>query len=166
MTRSRGGVLLDLFLIVLICALGIAGALAVWQGELLRKLLPSVGRFLPSLTAPAAAPASEPDIDVSDRAAGIQGRVRDLLTASGVDEKHVLGASTAERQEAGIRWLEGTLLVRRPRGFDDGKFLSALGPLLAERKLALMEDRREGTRRTMEIGDRKRVYQRLIFESR
>lgn len=161
----RGGVLLDLFLITAFLIGGAAGWVA-WK----RGSLPGLPRELTSFISSAPVKgsegtAAEPDIDVSDRSAWIQGKVRDLLTAGGAGEKHVVRVSNAERQEGGIRWLENTLVVRRPPRFDEGKFLSSLGPALAEKNLVLMADRRDGAARVMELGDRKRVYQRLIFES-
>jgi hypothetical protein len=161
---DRGGFLLDLFLIVAILAAAAAGWVA-WRRGSLRDLLRTASAVLPAVPAsPAAQPMAEPDIDVSDRSAWIQGRVRDLLSKSGVKEKHVLRTFNAQRQEGGIQWLEDTLEVRRPAVFDERQFLLRLAPLLAEKKLSLMEDRREGSRRELAVGDRKRVYQRLILE--
>ena len=164
LSSRRGGVLLDLFLIGAILAAGAAGWVTYkkrsWPG-FLREAVSAV----PSAPATLGAPApSEPDIDVSDRSAWIQGRTRDLLATHGVGEKHVLKTYNVQRQDAGIQWLEDTLEVRRPARFDEGGFLRALGPVLAEKRLVLMDERHEGTRWTLSLGDRKRVYQRLVFE--
>jgi hypothetical protein len=53
--------------------------------------------------------------------------------------------------------------LRRPARFNEKGFLSALGAALAEKNLVLIDDRREGDRWSLDLGDRKRVYQRLIF---
>ncbi len=165
---STGGVLLDLFLIALITAALIAGCVVAWLAWRNGSSAPFLRRILSKISSPSAALGREepsvPDIDVSDRAAWIQARVRDLLSSRGVAEKNVVETYNVQRQEKGIRWLEDTLVVRRPAAFEEKGFLSALGSLLAERKLSLMEDRRDGTRWVLALGDRKRVYQRLIVE--
>ncbi len=162
--NRRGGVLLDLFLILVLTAAGVGGWLAWRHGS-----LASLWREVPipsALLGPSAAqePVGAPDIDVSDRSAWIQSRVRDLLARKGVKEKHILQAYNEQRQEGGIQWLEDTLVLRRPANFDDHGFLSALAPFLAQKRLVLMDDKREGTRWTLTVGDRKRIYQRVVFE--
>lgn len=159
---ARGGVLLDLFIIA--CLL--AGAAAAWmywkRGGLKALRLPAALAPTAALSPRAEAPA-EPDLDISDRSAWLQARVRDLLARHGVGEKHVLKTYNAQRLEGGIQWLEDTLELRRPPRFDEGRFLAALGAALAERRLVLIKDSREGGRWSLDLGDRKRVYQRIVF---
>ena len=163
-----GGVLLDLFLIALITSALIVGGVVAFLAWRSGAAAPFLRRILSKVSSPSAALVrerpSEPDIDVSDRSAWIQARLRELLAGRGVAEKHVLETYNVQRQEGGIRWLEDTLVVRRPAVFDERGFLAALASLLAERKLSLMEDRRAETRWILALGDRKRVYQRLIVE--
>jgi hypothetical protein len=155
---------LDLFLILVLIAAGIAGWVAFKKGSLsgMWRALPMPGALAPA-PEPAGQPA-EPDIDVSDRSAWIQSRVRELLAKEGVKEKHMLRAYNAERQEGGIQWLEDTLEIRRPAKFDEKGFLEALAPVLAKKRLVVMDDKREGGKWTLSLGDRKRIYQRVIFE--
>lgn len=161
----RGGILLDMFLIAAILAGGVA-AWTAWRRGSIAAMWKDVSALAPAgLPSPRPAEPREPDIDVSDRSAWLQSLVREELSRRGVKEKHILRAYNAERQEGGIQWLEGTLEVRRPVGFSDAAFLSALAGPLSEKRLSLMEDRREGFRRVLELGDRKRVYQRIVFES-
>jgi hypothetical protein len=162
---THGGILLDLFLILVLLG-GAAAGWVAWKKGSLAGLLKGAVSAVPSAPASLSPePAPEPDIDVSDRSARLQARVRELLTERGVGEKHVLRSYNAERQDQGIQWLEATLELRRPASFDVGAFLSALAPFLSESRLSLMEDRRAPDGRTLELGDRKRVYQRLIFRN-
>lgn len=167
----RGGVLLDLFLIALLTGALLVGGVAaflVWRRggapEGWRRALSLVSTAVSSRISRPRRISTEPDLDVSDKAAWIQARARDLLSQFGVADKRVVSTFTAERQEDGIRWLEDTLEVRRPRAFDDKKFLTALAPVLAERRLVVMADEREPERWTLCLGDRKRVYEHLIID--
>jgi hypothetical protein len=170
----RGGVLLDLFLILLILALlgGGVAAFFLWQrggglSKFVRRAV-AAAPAVPAVSVPLPGTGGEapqtPDIDVSDRAAWIQGRFRDLLSKQGLAERHVIKAYNEQRQEGGIQWLEATLEARRPARFDDKKFLAALAPALAEKRLSVMEDARVEGRWTLAVGDRKRIYQRLVME--
>ena len=171
MKGFRGGVLLDIFLIALLTGaliIGGAAAFLAWrrQGapEAWRRALSLVSTAVSGRRSGAERISTEPDIDVSDRAAWIQARSRDLLAQFGVADKGVVSTFTEERQENGIRWLEDTLEVRRPPAFDGKKFLSALAPVLAERRLVVMVDEREPARWTLCLGDRKRIYEHLIID--
>lgn len=160
----KGGILLDLFLILVITGAGIVGWV-MWRKGSVSRLWKDVAAVVPPVPVSLKPePAGEPDVDISDRSAWLQGYVRELLAKKGVGEKHVLRTFNAERQENGIQWLEDTLELRKPAGFQVGGFLAAMAEPLAAHNLILMDDRVEGARHVLELGDKKRVYQRIVFE--
>jgi hypothetical protein len=174
-TRARrwegifGGVLLDLFLIVLLIGILIIGLVVGWvvwrQGGGVLKRWDRVVEALPAaFRSRAVRGAVAVDLDISGRSAWIQGRTRDLLSRRGVGEKFIVTTYNVERREGGVLWLEDTLVVRRPPGFDEKVFLRELVPLLAEKGLVVMDDLREGGTWTLSLGDRKRVYQHVVFD--
>lgn len=154
----RGGILLDLFLIVALCS----GGVALWVSR---------GRWVPALKSVAgrggaAAPSAETgsgDRKLAARAAATQSWVRGFLADSGVDDADVLKAFTAERREGGAVWVESTLEIRARKGFSTGRFLVRLAPRLHRERLAVLNDAPTEGQWLLELGEGQRVYQRLIF---
>lgn len=155
---ERGGILLDAFLIV---ALLCGGGYLYFSWKRGRT-----AGVLEALLAPAPAPApvsSEPDIDISEKSALLQADARDLLARHGVGEKHVLKSYNQQRLDDGVQWLEATLELRSPGGLRKADFLRDLAAVLEKDRAVLVADRNEPGRWILELGDRKRVYQRIVF---
>ncbi|MBK9429606.1 MAG: hypothetical protein IPN65_03775 [Elusimicrobia bacterium] len=150
---SRGGILLDLFLIAALCA----GGIALWVSR--ARWAPSLKRAVPGATAPTVPGA--PERDWGARAAATQGWVRAFLSDAGVGDADVLKAYNAERREGDSVWVESTLEIRARRGFSSGRFLARPIPPPTDARL----ERRPPTagRWLLELGEGARIYQRLIF---
>ncbi len=158
--RQRGGVLWDIFLIVLVCAAGFA----VWKtrGRWEKPLRETLGRWVPA-SAPAKGQTTA--VDLKSVSASAHTRLMDILANSGVKEKHVARTFTEERTQEGAVWLESTAEINRPKTFQEGSFLRLVLIDIAENKLALMKDEKENGAWTLEVGDRVRVYQRFRFRN-
>jgi hypothetical protein len=152
----RGGILLDLFLIGALCA----GGGALWLSR--SRWAPTLRGALPG--GAAATPATPaPENDLGGRAAATQGWVRVFLTEAGVGDADVLKAYNAERRAGDAVWVESTLEIRARRGFSSGRFLARLAPRLHRERLAVLADTPSEGRWLLELGEGRRVYQRLIF---
>ena len=152
---SRGGILLDLFLIAALCA----GGIALWVSR--ARWAPSLKRAVPGATAPTVPGA--PERDWGARAAATQGWVRAFLSDAGVGDADVLKAYNAERREGDSVWVGSTLEIRARRGFSSGRFLARLAPRLHHERLVVLNDAPTAGRWLLELGEGARIYQRLIF---
>lgn len=155
----RGGILLDMFLIAVLCAGG--AALWVSRGRWVPALKSAVGAT--GAAAPSTAPAGSTDRDLAARAASTQSWVRGFLAEAGVADADVLKAFTAERREGDVVWVESTLEIRSRKGFSSGRFLARLAPRLHRERLAVLNDAPAEGRWLLELGEGRRVYQRLVF---
>ena len=141
-----------MFLILVLTAAGVA----VWRARAAwRPLWARVTAGSGTTPTPALA-------DLSSQSVWLQSRVRDVLSDAGVREADVLKSVNEERTDATGRWVESTLEVR-PRGpFHSGRFLQKLAPVIHEGGLAIQRDQKDGDRWVLELGDRERVFQRLV----
>jgi hypothetical protein len=154
-SRRRGGILWDLFLIVLVVA---AGATAWWQRNRLRGLLPASFQ----LGAPAPA-APQVAFEAPRSGAAFRSQVRELLGRHGVREAHLRRSYTVERRIAGRAWAEETLAIDRPSSFRGGAFLKELATTLTAHHLTLLRDESVRGEWTLELGEQDRVYLRLVL---
>ncbi|MBK8871395.1 MAG: hypothetical protein KBD85_03330 [Elusimicrobia bacterium] len=154
---QRGGVVWDVFLIVVVCGVGFIA----WTtrdrwggpvGEAVRRWVPSGA----SVDVPMKA-------DLKSVSALAQSRLREILADSGVKEKDITSSFNEERRDGGTVWLESTIELDRPKKFNEGFFLRRVLIDGAENGIALMKDYREKGAWTVEFGDRVRVYQRFRF---
>jgi hypothetical protein len=152
MRRQKGGFLLDAFLIVAM----LAGAMWLWlswrEGRLpgfLRGLFPAA--------------VGEVEVDANDRGAWLQAQVRELLAKHGVDESSVVKTYTQQKRDGGVQWLEDTLEIKRPVGFRTENFLRDLSAILKKGGLQVMRDQTDVQGWILELGDKRRVYERIIF---
>ena len=149
---------MDLFLIAALCA----GGIALWVSRF--RWLPVLKSAIPGAARSSAPPtAPEPGRDLGGRAAATQGWVRAFLTEAGVGDADVLKAYNAERRAGDAVWVESTLEIRARRGFSSGRFLARLAPRLHRERLAVLADAPTEGRWLLELGEDRRVYQRLIF---
>lgn len=163
---SRGGLLVEAVLSLLLVA---AGAL-LWV--LWRR-----GAVTAAFSRPAAGPGeagkrlkgdgadtapAAPAQDARETSAWTQSRVRDILAECGVRDKHVLKSYNRQRDEKGSAWLEDTMEIKAPTTFDGRGFLARLLVPLRTRGLRVMTDKRAAGAWRLEIGDGRRVFQRLI----
>jgi len=167
---GRGGILLDFFFILLI----ISGGAAAWLSRdrwwpIVAHRLPwetAAARGRPSLwNGAAAAPGGQDSSTALHRGASFQAAVRDLLAQSGVGDRNVLKTYTEERGGDGDRWVESTLEIAPDGEFHTGRFLERLAPALHRSGLSVLRDDSEGERWVLELGDRDRVFQRLVFQT-
>jgi hypothetical protein len=101
--------------------------------------------------------------DIHDQSAWAQNQVRNLLAKYNLKESSVRRTYNQEREEDGVRWLEDSLDIAAPSNFDAPGFLKDLTAALWRSRLTLMSDRQEGKNWVIELGDRKRVFQRVVF---
>lgn len=155
----RGGVLLDFFLIVVLCA----GGAALWmtRARWWEQVSALGGRFRSSPP-----PSKDERVkDLSARSAAAQSRIRAFLVDAGVSDKDVLKTFNVQREEGGARWVEGTVEVRAGKGFHSGRFLKALLPSLQQEHLRVVTDEATEKRWLLELGEGERVFQRLVFHT-
>lgn len=155
--HAGGGILWDAFLILVLCA----GAFLAWRNWDRWKgfvtKIPTVSRGKP-LDAVA--------VHLERRSAVAQSQVRQFLADAGVGEKNILKSVNEERREGGVSWLESSLEISRPKGFQSGAFLKRLLVFLSENDLALMQDETDEGTWTLAFGDRDHVFQRLVIRNR
>jgi hypothetical protein len=151
--HRSGGILWDAFLILGVCA----GAFMAWRSR---------DRWLNVFQGKTAAPVASPAVRLNRQSANAQSRVRAFLAASGVGEKHILKSFNQERREGNVSWLESTLEITRPKGFQVGPFLKSVLSFLSQNELALMRDDTDPGTWTLEFGDRSHVFQRLVIHDR
>ncbi|MBL0350626.1 MAG: hypothetical protein IPP68_09680 [Elusimicrobia bacterium] len=141
-----------MFLILVLTAAGVA----VWRArDAWRPLWDRA-------TGGTGAPPTAALADLSSQSVWLQSRVRDALSAAGVREADVLKSVNEERADATGRWVESTLEVRPREPFHSGRFLQRLAPVIHEGGLAIQKDQKDGDRWVLELGDRERVFQRLV----
>lgn len=159
--RSRryrsGGVLWDAFLILALCV----GAFLAWRNWDQWK------GFVTQIPGVSKAKHTEPvAVHLDRRSAVAQSRVRQFLADAGVGEKHILKSYNEERREGGVSWLESTLEISRPKGFQSGPFLKSVLVFLSQNDLALMQDATDQGTWTLAFGDRTHIFQRLVIRGK
>lgn len=164
MRRPRhrsGGILWDAFLIVIVC---VGGFWAWHTRDQWTKFLPHV----PGLASRFNSNASEkpPAIHLDRKSAAAQTQTRQFLVSAGVGEKNLFKNYNEERREGGVSWIESTLEITRPKGFQGGPFLKKVLVFLSENDLSLMKDETDQGTWTLEFGDRTHVFQRLVIRDR
>ena len=155
--QCSGGVLWDAFLILVLCA----GAFLAWRNWDRWKGL------IPNISAVSKGKHTEPvSVHLDRQSAVAQTRVRQFLADAGVGEKNILKSFNEERREGGVSWLESTLEISRPKGFQSGPFLKSVLVFLSQNDLALMQDATDQGTWTLAFGDRDHVFQRLVIRNR
>lgn len=155
--QCSGGVLWDAFLILVLCA----GAFLAWRNWDRWK------GWIPKIPTVSKGKHTEPvAVHLDRRSAVAQSRVRQFLADAGVGEKHILKSYNEERREGGVSWLESTLEISRPKGFQSGPFLKELLVFLSQSDLALMQDETIQGTWTLAFGDRDHVFQRLVIRDK
>lgn len=156
-----GGVLWDLFLIVVLCA----GAFIAWRTRDrwvgLLKQVPTASRV--SSEKKTVQPKA---VHLEKESALAQTRVRQFLADSGLTEKHIVKSFTEARNSNGVFWLESTMEISRPKSFQSGPFLKKVLLFLSQNDLALMRDQSDSGVWTLEFGDRAHVFQRLVIRNK
>lgn len=160
--HRSGGILWDAFLIVIVCA----GGFWAWHTrERWKKFLthttPIVQKWIGSNKQEKALA-----IRLDRKSATAQTRTRQFLVNAGVGENNLFKSYNEERREGGVSWIESTLEITRPPGFQGGVFLKKVLVFLSENDLALMRDETDQGTWTLEFGDRTHVFQRLVIRDR
>ncbi|HRY30053.1 MAG TPA: hypothetical protein P5079_08480, partial [Elusimicrobiota bacterium] len=117
---------------------------------LLRRLLPSRKAGLSG--------------DFVKDSAWLQRTTRDLLAANGLQDGQVLKSFNQEREMDGIRWLEDTLEMDYPAGFNSARFLKQLGSVLPKKGYRLVRNDKTDKKWILELGASEDVvFQKLVF---
>jgi hypothetical protein len=162
----RGGILMDAFLILVLC---VGGGVAWWTRD---QWIGRVSSFkMPALKSPAFLSAFSsrsgvprpPTADLSRQSATAHARFRKFLGRAGVGDAHVLKNFNEERREGGVVWIESTIEMARPLSFQSGVFLERVVEFLSNSGLVLMRDETERGIWLMEFGDRDHVFQRVVI---
>lgn len=158
---AEGGILWRLVVIIAFVGAGaflwrLYGGRPLPGGLRLPSLPSALGRFWPGRNPPPGKDARAADV-------WLQEHVRELLVGQGIQESGVLKNFNRERSGGGGRWLEGTLEVAPPASFDPDAFMARLEPVLREKNLSVLDEKRGEESWMLELGEGERVYQRLIF---
>ncbi len=151
---SRGGILFDVFLILLTVAVGAY----IWF------LLDNRHASKPALVWESNPADSRPVHNINERSAWLQGEVRKILLQHGIDEVSVSKNYTQQRSGRGAQWVEDTLQIIVPDTFDEGKFFKDLQPVIQKEGFQIIKNTSIGGKWTLEMGDHNRVFERLIIK--
>lgn len=164
MRRQRhrsGGILWDAFLIVFVCVAGFWAWRTRDRWIKYLNQLPGVAGWLNS-----GKRVKPPTVRLDRQSALAQTRTRQFLVQSGVGEKNIFKSFNEERREGDVSWIESTLEITRPKGFQGGPFLKKVIVFLSDNDLSLMRDETDRGTWTLEFGDRTHVFQRLVIRDR
>ncbi len=150
MRDRRGGILLRLLLTAALAA----GGVFLWRAWNRGRLT------LPWVIPPAA---RVPPPSLGEKSVWVQKEVRGLLARHGLKDPHVLKTYTREHREGGVRWLEDTLELRPPEGFDAAKFRRELGQTLKKEGVTVVGEYRQEGKWALELGFGRRVLERIHF---
>ncbi len=151
MRDRRGGILLRLLLTAALAAGGVFLWRAWNRGRLaLPRVVPSAARV-------------PPPPSLGEKSVWVQKEVRDLLARHGLKEPHVLKTYTREHREGGVQWLEDTLELRLPAGFDAARFRRELGETLKKEGVTVVSEYKQEGKWALELGFGRRVLERIHF---
>jgi|GEM_PF-4752455 len=161
MIKHRGGVLLDVFFIVVLCA----GGFLAWKHR--EDLWKRASRFWPACARPASSqPVWQKPQNHLQRSAKAQAATRRFLDDVGLKERDLVKSWNQEYENERGRWLESTMEFNLPNRFNTGVFLEKLGAFLNQEGLFLMTDQNKKNTWLIELGDKQRVFQRVIVNKK
>jgi len=100
-------------------------------------------------------------VPVQTDALWAQNAIRDLLASSGFSEVHIERSYNKEVNHRGVRWVEETLELKPPSGFNIRAFAKKAEQYLKKKKIGLLTQKDS----VLEFGSEDMIFERLIFHT-